>query len=119
YLGSYVEQISTRDWVYHQLPAYAVYQRDRLIGQYVSERDAIREARKWAYSSVQHVERPGWIWDQYPRSHRYQVFQGEKSLPNWTYDRLEDAKREAVKWANAYIVDFSTSSLIWDNVSAE
>ena len=117
FLHSYVERIETREWIASQFPRYYVYQKDTLIGKgFLRLEDAIREAQKWSHASVRDLHGRGWVWDNYPREDRYRVYQGEKTLEGWTFKRLEDAKKEAAKWANAHIIDLADGTSVWDNL---
>lgn len=116
--NSYVENVVTREWIYHNFPRYLVYQKDTLLPKrFHTLNEAIREAKKWSYSSVRDVQKGGWVWDQYPRKKKYQVFQGETSLDHWQFDQINDALKEAKKWTNSHIIDLSNNTWIWDNLS--
>lgn len=120
FLNSYVERIDTREWIFSYFPRYYVYQKDTLIGKgYHHLDEAIREAKKWSHASVRDLHGRGWVWDNYPREPRYRVYQGEKTFAHWTFHRLDEAKKEAVKWANAHIIDLADGTWVWDNRNPE
>jgi spore germination protein YaaH len=114
---SYVEQISTRQWAWHNFPRYRVYQRGMSAQdwQFATLQEAIREAKKWKRASVRDVTRGGWVWDNYPDAN-FSLFQGGLSLPTWQFRTLKEAQKEADKWKNAYIMELETNRWVWDNM---
>lgn len=114
--NSYVEEIGTRTWVWHQFPKYEVYQLDRPLKKFFTLDDAIAEAKKWDHASVRQIEAGGWVWHNYPR---YQLYQGEFTQESWKFSTLTEAQEEAKRWANAHVMDLETNKWIWDNISAE
>lgn len=121
FTNSYVEHIASRKWVWHHFPNYKVYQKDysRPEWEFDTLEEAVREAKKWADSSVRKLSEGGWVWDNYEDHPGYTLYQGEKTLPNWTFRTLEEAQKEAKKWANAHIIDNATNKWVWDNIPAE
>jgi hypothetical protein len=45
---------------------YRVYQFEKLLQEFVTQTDAITEAKKWDHSSVRQISDGTWIWDNYP-----------------------------------------------------
>lgn len=119
--NTYVERIGSRRWVWHNLPDYKVYQKDysKPEWEFRTLDEAIREAKKWANSSVRKLSEGGWVWDNYADHPGFTLYQGEKTLPQWTFSTLEEAQKEAKKWANAHIIDHATNKWVWDNIPAE
>lgn len=121
-LNSYVERIDTREWVWDNLARYRVYQKDKTLPewQFATLEEAIRTARQYADSSVRDLRSGGWVWHSYKRIEQpYLLMQGDKTLPGWQFATLDEAKREAEKWADAHIIDLRTNEWIWDNLTEE
>jgi len=118
---SYVEQIGTRTWIWHSFPKYKVYQngKSQPTWEFYTLEEAVAEAKKWANASVRDLSGGGWVWDNYPQHPGYTVYQGDRTLPGWTFPTLEEAQAEAKKWANAHIIDNATNRWVWDNIPAE
>jgi len=119
--NSYVERIGSRTWVWSSFPSYKVYQNDKSKPEweFATLEAAIAEAKKWANASVRPLAGGGWAWDNYPDHPGYTLYQGDKTLPTWTFPTLDLAKAEAKKWANAHIIDKASNKWVWDNLSAE
>lgn len=116
YAFSYVEEIGTRQWIYHDFPRYQVYQYNIYIGSYRTIEEAEKEAKRWAYSTIRDIHQKGWISNNYPK---YQLYQGDVSLDYWKFQTLEAAQAEAKKWASSHIIDLSNNRWIWDNITEE
>ncbi|WP_281887104.1 glycosyl hydrolase family 18 protein [Paenibacillus sp. YYML68] len=114
YKDSHVEEIGTRNWLWHNYPRYKVYQYgySPTSWEFATKEQAIREASKWSSASIRDLQAGGWIWNNYPR---YRVYQGENTLSGWTFATLSDAVAEAKKWSNAYVLDLNTHQWLWDN----
>jgi spore germination protein YaaH len=119
--NTYVEQIGTRAWVWNNLPSFKVYQKEKSKPEweFATLSAAIAEAKKWANASVRTIDGGGWSWDNYPDHPGYALYQGDNTLPGWTFPTLDSAKAEAKKWANAHIIDLASNKWVWDNVTAE
>ncbi|TLS53211.1 glycoside hydrolase family 18 [Paenibacillus antri] len=119
--NTYVEQIGSRVWVWNNFPSFKVYQKEKSKPEweFATLEAAISEAKKWANASVRKVDGGGWVWDNYPDHPGYTLYQGENTLPNWTFATLDQAKAEAKKWANAHIIDLASNKWVWDNIPAE
>ena len=113
--NSYIEEIESRKWVWHNLPRYKVYQFDLTLPgwEFATLEEAVAVARNYAYASVRDLHSAGWVWDSYPR---YRLYQGDITLDHWAYKNLEDAVKEAVNWGHAHIIDLNTNRWIWDNI---
>jgi spore germination protein YaaH len=116
--NTYVEQIGTRAWVWNNFPLYKVYQKNysKPEWEFHSLEAAIAEARKWGNASVRKLSDGGWMWDNYPDHPGFTLYQGEKTLPGWTFPSLAKAQAEAKKWANAHIIDNADNKWVWDNI---
>lgn len=121
FTNSYVEQIGSRTWVWDNYPAYKVYQNgiSKPEWEFHTLEAAVAEAKKWANASVRKLSEGGWVWDNVPDHPGYVLYQGEKTLPEWTFPTLEQAQAEAKKWANVHIIDGATNRWVWDNVPEE
>jgi len=119
YRNAYVEQIGSRAWVWNNFPRYKVYQKNKSLPtwEFHTLPAAIAEAKKWANASVRDLNGGGWVWDNYPDHPGYTVYQGDNTLPHWTFPTLAQAQAEAKKWANAHIIDRSTNRWVWDNAT--
>jgi len=120
--NSHVELIENREWVWDNLPRYRVYQYEVTLPewQYATLEEAIATAKKYANSSVRDLQSGGWVWSSYAQPRRqYKLMQYDVSLPEWIFDTLEEAQKEAKKWANSHIIDLGTNEWIWDNISEE
>ncbi len=116
--NSHVEKISTRQWVWDNLPRYVVYQSGltRPEWEFQSYTDALALAKTLTDVHIRDLERTGWA---YSRHARFQLFQGEKSLPSWRFSTLAKAKQEAKLWANSHIMDLATNQWVWDNMTTD
>ncbi|WP_409346835.1 glycosyl hydrolase family 18 protein [Paenibacillus sp. MBLB4367] len=116
YTRSHVEEISTRKWLWHNMPRYAVYQYDAVVpnGEFERLEDAVKEAKNWSNASVRDIQSPGWAWNNYPR---YRLYQGDITLDSWNFLTLDAAKAEAKNWGNAHIIELSSNRWIWDNLT--
>ncbi|MCI3920408.1 glycosyl hydrolase family 18 protein [Paenibacillus sp. TRM 82003] len=119
--NSYVEQIGSRAWVWSNYPSYKVYQNGNSLPEWEFDTfdAAVAEAKKWANASVRKLSDAGWAWDNVPDHPGYTLYQGDKTLPEWTFPSLEKAQAEAKKWANAHIIDKVNNKWVWDNVPDE
>ncbi|MEK8127071.1 glycosyl hydrolase family 18 protein [Paenibacillus filicis] len=117
YTHSHVEEIGSRNWVWHNYPRYKVYQQgySNAEWEFASLDQAIREASSWGNASVRDLQSGGWVWNNYPQ---YRLYQGEGTLDSWTFRTLNEAITEAKKWSNAHIIDLNTHAWVWDNISA-
>jgi spore germination protein YaaH len=115
--NSYVEQIGTREWLWHNFPRYKVYQLDYSNSdwEFASLSDAIAEARKWGHSTVRDMQGSGWEFHNYPK---FRLYQGSITLDSWAFADLNAATAEGKKWANAHVIDLSTNQWVWDNYTA-
>jgi spore germination protein YaaH len=111
--NSYVEEIGTRRWIWSQFPKYEVYVSGTPIKRVNTLQEAIAEASGQPYASVRNIESIGWEWHNYPR---YQVYQGEFTQDSWLFTNLDDAIREAKRWADSFIIDLETNRWVWDQV---
>jgi len=114
----YVEQIGTRAWVWNNYPSFKVYQKEKSKPEweFATMEAAVAEAKKWANASVRKLDGGGWAWDNYPDHPGYALYQGDNTMPGWTFPTLDKAKAEAKKWANAHIIDLASNKWVWDNV---
>lgn len=116
FTNSHVEQIGTREWVWHNYPRYKVYQHGYSTSkwEFATLDQAIREASKWSNASVRDLQGGGWVWNNYAR---YRLYQGDTTLgSSWEFAMLDQAKREAAKWSNAHIIDLKDNRWVWDNI---
>ncbi len=115
---SHVEEISTRQWVWDNLPRYVVYQSGltRPEWEFRSYSDALALAKTLTDVHIRDLEQTGWAYSQHVR---FQVFQGDKSLPSWQFSTLAEAKQEAKLWANSHIMDLVTNQWVWDNMTMD
>ncbi|CAM4211640.1 glycosyl hydrolase family 18 protein [Paenibacillus tarimensis] len=115
---SHVEKIANRQWVWDNLPRYALYQNGLTRSSWGFQ--TLAEARQAASSltnvHIRDLEKPGWV---YSRHTRYRLYQGDKTMPQWAFVTLAEAKKEAAKWGSAHIMDTDTNQWIWDNISTE
>ncbi|WP_201305352.1 glycosyl hydrolase family 18 protein [Paenibacillus puerhi] len=118
YTDSHVEEIGSRNWVWHNYPRYKVYQHgySSSAWEFATLDQAIREASNWGNASVRDLQSGGWVWNNYPE---YRVYQGEATLPGWTFRTLNEAIAEARKWSNSHVIELDTHAWVWDNMSAE
>lgn len=119
--NSYVEQIGNRALVWEGFASYKVYQEGHSTPSWEFTRleDAIALAQSMESTSIRKLSDGGWVWDNYPDHAGYTLYQGDKTLPNWTFETLEEAQAEAKKWANAHIIDNDTNRWVWDNIPEE
>ncbi|MFD2612115.1 glycosyl hydrolase family 18 protein [Paenibacillus gansuensis] len=113
---SHVEEIATRNWVWHNFPKFKVYHQgiSKPEWEYITLDSAMAEAKKSSDSSIRDLETAGWVWNNYAK---YRLFQGDRTIPAWGYPDLASAKREAAKYANMHVIDESTGAWIWDNIT--
>ncbi|SDC45057.1 Spore germination protein YaaH [Paenibacillus sp. UNCCL117] len=117
FADSHVEEIGSRNWVWHNYPRYKVYQHGYSSSswEYATLEQAIREASNWGSASVRDLQSGGWVWNNYPE---YQVYQGEGTMPSWSFRTLNEAILEAKKWSNSHIIELDSHAWVWDNISA-
>ncbi|NDI34078.1 glycosyl hydrolase family 18 protein [Chengkuizengella sediminis] len=118
FLNSYVEDITTREWVYSNFPQYEVIVKgEPLQKRYSTYEEALSEAQKHKQALIKNLHEPGIVWDNFAN---YILIQGDnKTLPEWTFETLEDAKKETYKWGNVHIIDLTSNEWIWDDLTAE
>lgn len=114
YDHAYVERISSRAIVWHNIPRYIVTELRGRSWTFDSKYEAIRFAKKRPNSIVRDTTRGGWAWHNIAHP-GYTLYQREKTLPIWKFSRKEDAIREAKKWSHAHIIDNATNRWIWDD----
>ncbi|WP_068775568.1 glycosyl hydrolase family 18 protein [Paenibacillus sp. FJAT-26967] len=114
--NSYVEDISSRNWLWNNFPRYQVFQYDATLPEWTFStlEAAITEARRWGHASVRDLQSGGWAWNNYPK---YRVYQGDNTLSGWEFLTLDEAKNEARKWRHSHILDLNSNTWIWDNIS--
>jgi len=120
--NSHVERIENREWVWDNLARYRVYQNDKTYPdwQFATLEEAVKTAKKYANSSVRDVLSGGWVWHNFPLIDKpYLLMQGDKTLPGWQFASLEEAQKEAKKWANAHVINLKTNEWVWDNLKPE
>jgi spore germination protein YaaH len=120
--NSHVELISNRNWAWDNLPKYRVYQYETSLPewQFATLPEAEKIAKQFANSSIRDLNGDGWVWSNYAAGKtQYKLHQGEVSLPEWTFNDLESAQKEAKKWANVHIINLSTNQWEWDNIKPE
>jgi len=91
---------------------FRVYQNDSLLMEFADYKKAEAYARGYTNSYVEEIGSRKWLWNNFPR---YQVFQMDVSLPNWTFARLEDAVAEASRWGYASVRDLQGTGWVWNN----
>ncbi|PZE21873.1 glycosyl hydrolase family 18 protein [Paenibacillus xerothermodurans] len=115
--SSYVEEIGSRQWLWHNYPRFKVYQNgySSSAWEFATYGEAIREAANWSHASVRDLQSGGWVWDNYPN---YRVYQRDITLDYWKFATLSEAIVEARKWGNAHIIDLRTHAWVWDNITS-
>ncbi|NBI30761.1 glycosyl hydrolase family 18 protein [Chengkuizengella marina] len=116
--NSYVEDITTREWVYSNFPQYEVIVKGiPLQKKYNTYEEALTEAKKHKQAIIKNLQESGIVWNNFAN---YMLIQGDnKTLPEWTFETLEDAKKETYKWGNVHIIDLTTNEWVWDDFSDE
>jgi spore germination protein YaaH len=120
--NSHVELISNRSWLWDNFPRYRVYQNGTTLPQwqFATLEEAKKIAKSYANSSIRELKTGGWVWDSYSRSkQQFQLMQNDNVLPNWTFDSLASAQKEAKKWQNVHVLDLQTKQWVWDNITDE
>ncbi|MDF2721964.1 MAG: glycoside hydrolase [Paenibacillus sp.] len=117
YKSSYVEEISTRRWVWSNFPRYKLYQFDVSLPGW--EFDTLEAAKAvgqyYTYASIRDMQSTGWVWNSYPR---YRLYQGTITLDSWEFQKLEDAKAASAYYLGTHIIDLDTNQWVWDNLTA-
>ncbi|GGD64157.1 glycosyl hydrolase family 18 protein [Paenibacillus nasutitermitis] len=118
YAYSHVEFITSRKWIWDNLPKYKVYENGYSTAsrEFRTLAEAKAFAAKLRFPQIRSLELPGWLSGVYPR---YQMFQGDKSLPDWIYATLNEAKQAAKAYSNIHIIELASNQWIWDNLSAK
>jgi spore germination protein YaaH len=120
FANSYVEEISSRNWVWSYFPRYQVYQNGRLIANYIPTLEqAVAKAKYYSNASVRDLQTPGWVWHNWPDDPAFRLYQGENTLPNWGFADLDAAMKEAKKWAHSHIIDMRSKQWVWDNYTEQ
>lgn len=117
FANSYVEDIVTREWVFSSFPRYQVLvQGTPLTKVYDNYHDALQEATKHEEAIIKDLQKTGIVWNNYPD---FQLYQGDRTFPEWSFETFEEAKKEAAKWENAHIMKLRTNQWVWDNLTEE
>ncbi|TNJ63100.1 glycoside hydrolase family 18 [Paenibacillus hemerocallicola] len=116
YSESYVEEISTRKWVWNNYPRYKLYQFDvSLPGwEFATLDEAKAAARYYKYTSIRDMQSTGWVWNNYPR---YRLYQGNITLDEWEFTDLKEAMAAAKYYLGAHVIDLNTNKWVWDNLA--
>lgn len=114
YKESYVEEISTRKWVWNNYPRYKLYQFDVSLPdwEFATLNEAKAVGQYYQYASIRDMQGTGWVWNSYPK---YRLYQGGITLDQWAFFNLEDAKAAATYYLGTHVIDLNTNQWVWDN----
>ncbi|RTE11089.1 glycosyl hydrolase family 18 protein [Paenibacillus whitsoniae] len=91
---------------------YRVYQYNQVLMEFASYNEAQAYAKWFSNAHVEEIATRQWLWNNFPR---YQVFQGDVTLPEWQFPTLDAAIAEAKKWSNASVRDLQSTGWVWNN----
>ncbi|HZG85376.1 glycosyl hydrolase family 18 protein [Paenibacillus sp.] len=128
--NSSVRKLSDGGWVWHNYPdnpGFTLYQNGKTLPNWTfpTLAKAQQEAKKWANAYVIDNATNRWAWDNIPAARKaelrsgseaYRVYQSGKTLDNWGFAYIEDAIKEAGKWANSTVVRTGTQTVVFSNV---
>ncbi|CAM3518252.1 hypothetical protein [Marinicrinis lubricantis] len=115
FANSYVEDVVTRTWVWSSFPTYQVIVDGQpLAHRFYTYDGALTEAKKHKRSIVKDLTKAGIMWDNYPE---YRLYQGDKTLPEWEFATLEEAKKAAAYYRNVHVIKLLTNQWVWDDMT--
>jgi len=115
---SRVEKIADRAWIWNNYPRYGVYVDGELAPnmRFATYAEAKKAAAGKIDVAIRDFEQPGWIKANFAR---YRLYQGHKTLPGWSFATLAEAKAVAKYYKNMHVIDLTTNTWIWDNLTDE
>jgi spore germination protein YaaH len=91
---------------------FRVYQNNKALKEFAEQSKAIQYAKSFKHAYVERIDNRSLAWDNMPR---YKVYQKDSSRTDWEFLTLEEAVKEAKKWANASVRDLSSGGWVWHN----
>ncbi|WP_238327488.1 glycosyl hydrolase family 18 protein [Paenibacillus gorillae] len=91
---------------------YRVYQNDKALKEFATEKQAIAYASGFEYSHVEGITGRTWVWDNFPR---YKIYQGSKSSTKWEFRTYEQALAAASKLTGVHIRDLEKPGWIYQS----
>ncbi|MFC4808102.1 glycosyl hydrolase family 18 protein [Paenibacillus sp. GCM10023250] len=114
--SSHVEKAADRSWIWDNLPRYKVYVNgfSKVSYEFRTLAQAKTFADKQPFAQIRDLEKPGWISAVYAN---YRLYQGDRTLPNWSFATHAEAKHAAAAYGNVHIIELSSNQWVWDNLS--
>ncbi|GLX71477.1 glycosyl hydrolase family 18 protein [Paenibacillus glycanilyticus] len=91
---------------------YRVYQNDRALREFATDKQAIAYAKGFEYSHVEAITGREWVWDNWPR---YKIYQGGTSSLKWEYRTYNEATAAAKQMKNVHIRDLQSPGWIYQS----
>lgn len=91
---------------------YRVYQNDRALREFATDKQAIAYASGFEYSHVEAITGREWVWDNLPR---YKIYQGGISSTKWEYRTYNEAMAAARKMKDVHIRDLESPGWIYQS----
>lgn len=91
---------------------YRVYQNDKALKEFATEKQAVAYAKSFAYSHVEKIANRAWVWDNFPR---YKIYQGAMSKAGWEFRTYAEALAAAKKLSGVHIRDLTRPGWIYQS----
>ncbi|MCM3627572.1 glycosyl hydrolase family 18 protein [Paenibacillus glycanilyticus] len=91
---------------------YRVYQNDRALREFATDKQAIAYASSFEYSHVEAITGRAWVWDNFPK---YKIYQGGASSMKWEYRTYNEALAAAKKMKGVHIRDLESPGWIYQS----
>lgn len=91
---------------------YRVYQNDRALREFATDKQAIAYASSFEYSHVEAITGRAWVWDNLPK---YKIYQGGTSSTKWEYRSYNEALAAAKNLKGVHIRDLESPGWIYQS----
>lgn len=91
---------------------YRVYQNDKALKEFATEKQAIAYAANFEYSHVEAISGRVWVWDNLPK---FKIYQGNVSNAKWEFRTYEQALAAAKKLTNVHIRNLEKTGWVYDS----
>lgn len=91
---------------------YRVYQNDRALREFATDKQAIAYASGFEYSHVEAITGREWVWDNLPK---YKLYQGGTSSTKWEYRTYNAALAAAKNMKGVHIRDLEKPGWIYQS----
>lgn len=91
---------------------YRVYQNDKPLREFATEKQAVAYAKRFAYSHVEKIADRAWMWDNFPR---FKIYQGGMSKAGWEFRTYAEALAAAKQLNNVHIRDLEQPGWVYQS----